>query len=1213
MSDSILNDFELQWRTGEEPDLDEYASRFADPALIHELVHLDLDYRLRRGEDVHVEEYLTRFPVLREDDEALIRLVIAEFRLSEHLGHEPDRKEFLNRFPQLVTQLRALLNLEVESVGDAMPETVLPTPVPPKELQQIGPYKLLQLIGEGGMGAVYMAEQDQPIRRRVALKVIKPGMDSKQVVRRFEAERQALAMMDHRNIAKVLDAGITDSGRPYFAMELVKGVSITKYCETHRVSLRDRLCLFIQICEAIQHAHHKGIIHRDIKPSNIIVCGSGSQALVKVIDFGLAKALTPENRLADGTLFTAIGQIVGTFQYMSPEQAGLNAMDIDTRSDVYSLGVLLYELLAGSTPMERERLEQLAIDSVLKAIREEEPPRPSVRLSSSDATATSVATQLQIRLPELSSKLRGDLDWIVMKSLEKDRTRRYATPSEFAADVRRFLDDDAVVARPPSLSYQLKKLITRHRNNVIVAAAMAFVLLTAFGLTLWFARYSNRISKYLSATRIRSKEHAALDRLVQGLERDDLKRAENSASEWRRRADTAQSVLKFFTEDLLKQTSPGEPPDRSLTVKALVDRGAATVEHRFRDEPRIQSEVHKTLGHIYTSLGVPKRASEHYARNLRLLKQLVNTHDHELAEARFYELLSVAELGAGDAPDGWLRGLGGQVGRLADLARLRHRQGRTAEAAELFERIYARMCKMVAMTDRIRKSDRTLSAIRFDYAYFLIDCGQVDRAAPLVEEHLRITDATFGPTDPQTLRAKWLLTIELVKRGALVRARQMAREIWETRRKVLGDSHPDTLAAAANYAMLLRNTDLNVCQHYLEHAYRLARRNLPRTSAVRTGILRNLVSIYQESKNHEKGLPAALALQRTQSSMFGEDHRATLESLRIIATFESLSGDHLQAVKKCNELIAKVDRVFGEQSSDACEARIALAGALSRQDRVAESDALFVQLIERYTDQIDGLLFSHGSLQLERDDYAESERLFLRLLNYRIEQDGEHSKKAIEARRHLSRVYASAEKSAELIQQLEEIIGSKEVLFGENNIESSMDRASLARAYKNTGDDQKARRILAVLVNRLEQQETPFLASELLMLAECQRELGELDASFRNARLAVEICHLLKLTTNGLKARQLVGTVLAQQGEFDMAHKELSVTYRGLKTISEGKEPHRWLPSSMRDVARRMIKICSSTERLAEAEKWEGILNDLEDPQSSSESMNASESTERHD
>jgi WD40 repeat protein/serine/threonine protein kinase len=342
----------------------------------------------------------------------------------------------------------------------------------------IGPYKLLQLIGEGGMGAVFMAEQTRPVQRKVALKLIKPGLDSRQVVARFEAERQALALMDHPNIARVLDGGATDAGRPYFVMELVKGVPLTRYCDEHKLTPRQRLELFIPVCEAVQHAHQKGVIHRDLKPSNVLVALYDGKPVPKVIDFGVAKAAGP--RLTERTLFTEFGAVVGTLEYMSPEQAQLNQLDVDTRSDVYSLGVLLYELLTGTTPLGWRRLKEMGLLEALRLIREEEPPRPSARLGTT-AELPAVVANRGLEPKQLSGVVRGELDWIVMKALEKGRDRRYESAYAFAADVRRYLADEPVQACPPSAGYRLRKFMRRNARAIATAVVLGAVLLLGVG------------------------------------------------------------------------------------------------------------------------------------------------------------------------------------------------------------------------------------------------------------------------------------------------------------------------------------------------------------------------------------------------------------------------------------------------------------------------------------------------------------------------------------------------------------------------------------------------------------------------------------------------------------------------------------------------------------------------------------------------------------
>ncbi len=453
-------------------------------------------------------------------DEALRRAPGKEREqyLSEVCGDDAALKQRVARLLRAVAEAGSFLE---SPARDTSPTT--DQPIAERPGTQIGPYKLLQQIGEGGMGVVYMAEQLEPVNRRVALKVIKPGMDTRQVIARFEAERQALSLMDHPNIAKVLDAGTTESGRPYFVMELVKGQPITQYCDEKHLTPRQRLELFIPVCQAIQHAHQKGIIHRDIKPTNILVAEYDQRAAPKVIDFGVAKATSQS--LTAKTMFTGLGQIVGTLEYMSPEQAKVNQLDIDTRSDIYSLGVLLYELLTGSTPLDKERLRSAAFDEMLRIIRDEEPEKPSTRLSDSSrycgapevgrravasdgprsvpTTLASIAAVRSTEPAKLTKLVRGELDWIVMKALEKDRNRRYETANGLALDIQRYLADEPVQACPPSVRYRASKFVRKYRTPVAATAAFISLLIASALLSTYHAF---RITAEQAKTRLQERE-----------------------------------------------------------------------------------------------------------------------------------------------------------------------------------------------------------------------------------------------------------------------------------------------------------------------------------------------------------------------------------------------------------------------------------------------------------------------------------------------------------------------------------------------------------------------------------------------------------------------------------------------------------------------------------------------------------------------------------
>jgi serine/threonine protein kinase len=400
-------------------------------------------------------------PSTQEREEALFAAVL-ERPLAERAVF---LKEACQDNASLYRRLKVLL--DVHEQPDALPlppaDAGQPAsktgPVDESPGRMIGRYKLMELIGEGGCGVVYVAEQTEPVRRRVALKLIKLGMDTRQVLARFEAEQQALALMDHSNIARVFDAGVTDSGRPFFVMELVHGIKITAHCDRHKLDTEARLRLFIRVCQAVQHAHQKGVIHRDLKPANVLVTLHDGVAVPKVIDFGIAKAIS-QQRLTDQTVYTAFEQFIGTPAYMSPEQAEMSGLDVDTRSDVYSLGVLLYELLTGRTPFDEKTLMQAGLDKMRQIIREQEPLRPSTKLSTlADADLRTIAQNRQAESPRLLHAVRGDLDWIVMKCLEKDRTRRYETANGLAMDIQRHLDNEPVVARPPSRAYRFQKMV----------------------------------------------------------------------------------------------------------------------------------------------------------------------------------------------------------------------------------------------------------------------------------------------------------------------------------------------------------------------------------------------------------------------------------------------------------------------------------------------------------------------------------------------------------------------------------------------------------------------------------------------------------------------------------------------------------------------------------------------------------------------------------
>ena len=463
----------------------------------------------------------------------------------------------------------------------------------------VGPYRILEVLGEGGMGIVYLAEQIEPIRRRVALKHIKFGMDTKQIIARFESERQALALMSHENVAKVLDAGSTDNGRPYFVMEYVPGIPITDYCDRHKLTMPQRLQLFVPVCNAVQHAHQKGIIHRDIKPSNILVMLQDGRPIPKIIDFGVAKAT--ERHLTEKTLFTEHGQLIGTPEYMSPEQAEMTPLDVDTRTDIYALGVVLYELLTGVLPFDRKTLRAAGYAEIRRIIREVEPMRPSTRLSTMGDDSTALSQKRQTDPRSLVRQLRGDLDWITMKALEKDRTRRYATASELAADIERHARHEPVLAGPPSLAYRLTKLIRKHRVHIAVGACVVLAAATSIMLVANVARgRAERVTR-LIASGVQETDHGRWDAAEPHF-RDALQID----------PDNVRALVNLARLKLMHYGTLGEAPDDRLLTEA-----SELCEHALRLEPEYDKALN-AYGVLLKKLARYQEAIEVYSKIIEL-------------------------------------------------------------------------------------------------------------------------------------------------------------------------------------------------------------------------------------------------------------------------------------------------------------------------------------------------------------------------------------------------------------------------------------------------------------------------------------------------------------------------------------------------------------------------------------------------------------------
>jgi eukaryotic-like serine/threonine-protein kinase len=715
---------------------------------------------------------------------------------------------------QRCARIEALLRIHREE-QTFLEEPVVPRPAPamiregPGTL--VGPYKLQEQIGEGGFGVVFRAEQ-QPLRRAVAVKILKPGLDTHQIVARFEAERQALALMDHPSIAHVLDGGETAYGRPFFVMDLVDGIPITPYCDAHQLGLRERLTLFIEVCQAVQHAHQKGIIHRDLKPSNVLVGSMNGKPVAKLIDFGVAKALG--QRLTESTLVTGVGSVVGTLEYMSPEQAEFHAVDIDTRADIYSLGVLLYELLTGTTPLTHDRIKDAAITEILRLIREEDPPRPSIRLSGSKESARA------------TKEMRGDLDWIVMKALEKDRDRRYASAGDFAQDLQRFLAGEAILARPPSALYRMRKFVQRHRGAMAAATAVTLALVVGTVVATWQA---------IEATRAQEDawEAAAAE-----------SKAKIAAAA--KEAET-QAVLKFMLNHVFAAARPeGRPgglgPD--VKLRRALEAALPAVEKSFAKQPLVEARLRMTLGTSFRFLGDHKTSAAQYAR----------------ARA-----LYTAELG----PD--------HVDTLESMNNLANAWSSLdyhEDALKLRQETLARRRATLGPDHT-----ETLLSMR-NLANSYADMNRLEEALQLEEETLPRVKAKLGPTHPETLACMNNLALTYTALKRYEDAAMLQEETLQLYKTNVGPDHLDTLTAMNNlansYADLHRYPDaLKLREETLAlHQAKLGADHLDTVRCVY-----NLANIYGSTGQYAKALELHAAALEVRQLKLGPNHRETLWSM----------------------------------------------------------------------------------------------------------------------------------------------------------------------------------------------------------------------------------------------------------------------------------------------------------------------------------------------
>jgi len=756
-------------------------------------------------------------------------------------------------------------------LGQQPPLSGATKPFSEKPGDRIGRYKLLEKIGEGGMGVVYMAEQQEDVRRRVALKVIKLGMDTAQVVARFEAERQALALMDHPNIAKVLDAGATDTGRPFFVMELVQGVPITEFCKKNRLSVEQRVKLFVPICQAIQSAHQKGIIHRDLKPGNILVTLTAGLPHPMVIDFGVAKATN--QKLTEKTFFTNFGAMIGTPAYMSPEQAQMSHLDVDTRSDIYSLGALFYELLTGTTPFPEERLRSAGYDEMRRIIMEEEPERPSTRLRRKSQVPGSASQPLTLR-----TQLSTDLDWVVMKCLEKDPERRYATADALASDVQRHLEDEPVLARPPSAAYRLKKLIQRNKLVFAAAAAIAAALVAGLGVSSWL---------YV-------REKAARRQAVA---------AEKTAAT---EAAKSGQVARFLA-DMLKSVGPSVAVGRDPTMlRDILDKTAQRVGKDLKGQPAVEAKLRNVIGNVYRELDAYTNA--------------------EAMHRAAWELCSKA-LGDANADT---------VESLANLAAILSLEDKLSEAETKQRQVLALDQKLSGL------EHTNVAHSLNNLADTLNAQGRFQEAEGTNRVALAMRQKLLGDNHPDVAASRFNLATSLMGQGRFVEAETEARKALAIRRNLLGSGHIDVAGSFNNlFPILLAQNKLPEAEAAQTEALAIQRTNLPPEHLDIAGSLINLATVLVRQGKlppAESNQREALDIQR--KVLHTDQHSNVAMSLFNLAFILQAQQKLADAEAFARQSLAIRTNLFPHESIEVATSAALLADVLFDQRSLAEAESL---------------------------------------------------------------------------------------------------------------------------------------------------------------------------------------------------------------------------------------------------------------------------------
>jgi serine/threonine protein kinase len=777
-----------------------------------------------------------------------------------------------------------------------------------------GKYKLLQQIGEGGMGSVWMADQVEPVKRRIAVKLIRVERgSSKTILSRFEAERQAIALMDHPHIAKLLDAGTTENSQPYFVMELVKGIPLTDYCDQHKLPIPERLQLFLQICSAVQHAHQKGIIHRDLKPSNILVESHDGKPVPKVIDFGLAKA-TSGLQLTENTLFTGFGSVLGTPMYMAPEQANFNAIDVDTRADIYALGVILYELLTGTTPITRETIRKAQLDEMLKLIREQDAPTPSSRLSTS-GTQPSVAANRQTEPVKLGRIVKGELDWIVMKSLSKERERRYETANGFAKDVERYLNHEPVHAGPVGAGYRIRKFVRRNRPQVVAASLLLVTLLAGVAGTTVSLIRANRAAEAERIARDAAEEQRAKALHSAEKEADERKKADAAKAEAQAKEAEANAVVKFFENQVFAAARPkgqGGGLGAGVTLRDAIAASIPAIEKGFTKQPLVEARLRTALGYTFYYLA-----------------------DYDLAREQFElaRLLFCRNRGS-DHPD-TLRCMGNLGNIFSDL-------DRHNDALKIRE-------ETLAIQQRVLPSDHpdTLTSMN-NLALSYARLNRHADALKLYEDTLAIQKRVLAPEHPDTLRSMNNLANSYADMNRHEDALRLREETLAIQKRVLPPDHPDTLASMSNlansYAIAHRSAEALALR---EETLAIQKRVLPPDHPDTLRSMNNLANSYADLNRNTDALKLREATLSKRKRVLPTDHPETLASINNLALSYADHNRYAEALELFQETLEIRKRVLPKDHADTLKCMEHVAKSLIQLDRGSEAIPYLDEFIDK--------------------------------------------------------------------------------------------------------------------------------------------------------------------------------------------------------------------------------------------------------------------------